>query len=251
MSVNFCHNASKDFVTDEHWSLVGVGAVNGIVTGINFLAFILVGIPLNILVVITVCKEKLYMQPAIILLLNLVFTDIVILIFPTTVIMITGLAGEFLFGSSDAERCEFCHLTWFIIFSCLNSFLIVALMSVDRLVYIGKPLQYERLVTPCVMWTIVLIVFMANVAIGMGALSGHLRSFVPQLLICVRGFSTTYASICISVGFLTLMVVIVSNIWFLVIVLRNINSVYGNESNTKFTLHNCFKLMTTDKFYRK
>ena len=96
-----CSNASSDGVTESYWSLEGENAINGYVTASFLLVFILVGVPWNILVMVTIVKEQLYDQPSIILLLNLTITDILFLLFSTPASIAVGYAGEFILGSSD------------------------------------------------------------------------------------------------------------------------------------------------------
>ena len=60
--------------------------VTGQVTAAFLLLILLVGLPFNLLEVLTIVKEKLYHQPTILLLLNLAITDIFILIFVASTI---------------------------------------------------------------------------------------------------------------------------------------------------------------------
>ena len=102
--MNVCRSSSRDTIDKDAWTLLhDEDHVNGTVTGLVLLAFILVGLTWNVLVLITILKEKLYVQPSIVLLISLVSTDIIILLFPTPLMLITGLSGEFLFGSSDCS----------------------------------------------------------------------------------------------------------------------------------------------------
>ena len=81
------------------------------------------------------------------LILNLAVSNLLTcaLIFPFTII--TGIAGEFIYGASDHVRCQICQLgvVYLVLtFVSLNS---LALISVDRFLYIKKPLHYNMMVT--------------------------------------------------------------------------------------------------------
>ena len=75
--------------------------VTGQVTAAFLLLILVVGLPLNLLAVITIVKEKLYHQFTIALLLNLAISDICILIFVIPFQIVIGFAGEFILGTSD------------------------------------------------------------------------------------------------------------------------------------------------------
>ena len=106
------------------------------------------GLLCNVLVLVTVIKEKLYKQSFILLLLNLILTDIAFLVIPVPLLVVTGLAGEYILGNTDSWiRCQTCPITFQSLTSMYNLLFIIAMMSVDRFLYIYKPLQYERLVT--------------------------------------------------------------------------------------------------------
>ena len=112
----------------------------------------------------------------------------------------------------------------------LNSFFVMVLMSVDRLLYICKPLQYERLAKPQVMVAIIIIVFIIDIIISLSDIwNSEYGSFYPPFLLCVEEFSIFSMAVVMTVVALALVVLLVSNIWFFVIVMRNIKAVYGAQ----------------------
>jgi len=225
-----CRNTSRNTLTEHAWTLHDEDEVNGTVTGLVLLAVILVGLTWNVLVLVTILKEKLYVRPSIVLLMSLVSTDILALLYPAPLLVVTGLAGEFIFGSSDNIRCKVCHTGIFAVLFLLNSFFTMALMSVDRLLYICKPLQYERLAKPRVMVAIVVLVLIVDIIVNVGDVwNNEYTSFYPPLLICVEEFSTASLIIVIVCFALVCVIVLVSNLWFFVIVMRNIKAVYGAQ----------------------
>ena len=146
--MNVCNPASSNSVTPDYWSLSSDCESHGLVTATFMLLYILVGLPWNVLVILAILNKKLYQQPTIVLLFILSVTDILSL-FSILPIMITGFAREYLFGSTDHVRCVTLNLfisNYEVLL--LSSILIIALMSLDRFLYVYKPLQYERLATP-------------------------------------------------------------------------------------------------------
>ena len=80
------------------------------------------------------------------LLLSLATADLLICIIVLPITIITGIADDFVFGGSDYVRCQVCQMgLLFHIFS-IASMYTVALMSVDRFLYIWKPLRYKNYV---------------------------------------------------------------------------------------------------------
>ena len=105
--LNVCNDPSSSNITLSYWRIVhgGGGRVEAALT----LLFIAVGLPWNILVVITILKQKLYKRPSNLILLNLAITDILLLLFTVPIYAATGITSEYFnLGKSDKVRCEFC-----------------------------------------------------------------------------------------------------------------------------------------------
>ena len=121
---------------------VKVGYVNGTFT----LLFFLIGLPWNIMVIAIILKKKLYSQPSVMLMLNLAISSFLVclLIMPITILF--GLGGMTVFGDDYDNVCKSSFLNFLL---ALVSALTVALMSVDRVIYLKKPLKYKLIVTPC------------------------------------------------------------------------------------------------------
>ena len=138
-TLDFCKTTSSNSVTPDYWNLSDGCETECKVVANFLLLHILVGIPWNILVPIVILKKKLYQQPPIVLLLFLSVADSLILISALCYI-ITGFAGEYLIGSTDKERCKTCHLLQS---NSLHNIpiLTIALMSLDRFLYVYKPFQ--------------------------------------------------------------------------------------------------------------
>ena len=224
-----CSNASSDGITESYWSLEGENAITGYVTANFLLLYILVGMPWNILVLVTIVKEKLYDQPSIILLLNLTIIDILFLLFSTPASLAVGYAGEFILGSSDFWRCRICSLEFFRLICLYISLFTITLMSADRFLYIYKPLQYERIVsTKGIVISIVISWIFCIVLIGVipRLLPSHDIMFIAVLLTCTINTPFFFAIILMIICFAAVIVIVVSNVLIVRAVLKNLKVIY-------------------------
>ena len=233
-SVNICVSASSN-ITRQYWLLEGENVTLGLVLAVYLLLCELVALPWNVLVVVTIIKEKLYHQPNAILLLNLIVADLFILIVPTPLMMTTGFAGELLMGSSDEERCNSCRFSFFLHIPIFSSSFTVALMSLDRFFYIYSPFKYERSSTKYVAGAAVLVSIAVSIALGfvIGFTPGSAH-FIKPLLLCAVMYdhpSLLVPSLVVTILLTTLVVIIVSNACFSRIVLKNIRAVYSHNDN--------------------
>ena len=97
--ISLCANASRNNVTDTAWRLEGENRASGLVSAVLLILLLLIGLPWNLLVIVTIVKQGLYRQPTTILLLNLALSDILMLLLIVTLNTVTGLTGEFLYGT--------------------------------------------------------------------------------------------------------------------------------------------------------
>ena len=68
-----------------------------------------------------------------------------------------GFAGEFILGSTDVIRCQWCAAQMTTLFIYEINIYTIAIMAFDRFIYIYKPSYYERKAT-CYKTFVVLIV---------------------------------------------------------------------------------------------
>ncbi len=147
-----CANSelSKVNITEGVWSL-GINDTHHaeiLVEAILETMFVIVGIPWNSIVLITILLEKLYREPTYILLLNLVVADILVYVCVLPFNIYSAFAREFAIGNSDFERCGICQAIIVAILTLVYiSLFILALMSIDRFIYIKWPLHYHKYVT--------------------------------------------------------------------------------------------------------
>ncbi len=166
--VDFCRNASSNDITSEIWELGMEYEEYGLVSVVFKTLIILLGLPLNLLLLFAIIKYHLYHQPTIVLLMSLALSDLMVLVLSLPFEVSMGYAGEFNFGDSDYRRCRICLVGVINIAFTLTSVFTVVLISFDRFIFIYKPLHYEMLITPtrtvitaCLTWilTFVLLIF--------------------------------------------------------------------------------------------
>ena len=231
-TTNVCNPESSNSVTPDYWSMSGDCESHGLVTATFLLLYNLVGLPWNVLVILAILNEKLYQQPTIVLLFILSVTDILSL-FSILPIMITGFAREYLFGSTDHVRCVTLNL---FISNCdiwlHSSILIIALMSLDRFLYVYKPLQYEQLATPRKMLLAVIPIVLLWIFITLVAYFCPVKViFEPSKLASNLEFTSSVTIMLITLANLIFVFTVVCNILFSWIACKNIRKIYTNGSS--------------------
>lgn len=125
--------------------------------------FIVVGIIWNLFVLISYCiKPRLLKEPANIYLFNLVVSDLILTIFITFSSFLVEVIGEFIFGSSDLVRCNYCLFLGVVMHTLISlSLHTLMALSVDRFVVLFKPMSYKSifnwkraLVIQAILWVI-------------------------------------------------------------------------------------------------
>ena len=114
-----------------------------------FLTFFgVIAILCNVLVIGIIIKKRLFKQPTILLFLNLLITNLFFCIAHLPFAIVTSTAGEFIFGSTDSIRCIVCYVDGVIFISLsIEIGWNIVLISVDRFVYLYKPLRYSDIIT--------------------------------------------------------------------------------------------------------
>ena len=233
--ISFCKNASENGTTDEMWQLGDDFRVSGMVLAIFKTLILLIGLPWNLMVIVTIVKEKLYKRPTIVLLLNLAFIDLLyIIILPIHIVV--GAAGEFILGSNDLMRCNSCKLG--LLDPIFPILLIYGLtfLSFDRFFYFYKPLHYKRIVTIpkiliaiSLLWLFVLLIAMIPL-FNFSTIHDKVFFYRP-FAACVLNIPliATFLVMAIVMG-LPLIVLIVCNVWVVYIVQKTIRRVYTARS---------------------
>ena len=246
---SLCANASGDSNTTSDMWLVEDKTSAQVVA--SFLLLILVvGLPWNLLVVGIILKKKLYTQPTIILLLNLVLTDIFMLVTITPSQVWVGFNGEYNYGDTDSTRCKVCQLGLLIIVFPITALYTISYMSFDRFMFIYKPLKYERIVTRfrtllvlCLTWIIIALISILP-SIGFGVIQ-----FDQYLFTCSIDPSYNnnhYAAVVLPIALIPMVPTLVCNIWLLCIVQKNIKAIYSVKRSSSSSASN----QEEDKFYK-
>ena len=215
----------------------------------SFLLLILVvGLPWNLLVVGIILKKKLYTQPTIILLLNLVLIDIFMLALQAPSQVWVGFNGEYNYGSTDSIRCKVCKVDVTLILFPLTALYTILYMSFDRFMFIYRPLKYGRIIT-CFRTLLVLSltwIIMALVSILPSIGFGGIK-FIKHLLKCVFDpFHNYFFAVVLPTALVPMVPTLVCNIWLLCIVQKNIKAIYSVKRSSSSAASN----QEEDRFYK-
>ena len=219
-----CANASYRNVTRDIWTVEN--KTSGLVAAVFLLLFLVIGLPWNLLVLVTIVKERLYTQPTVILLLSLLLTDLVSLLFTHPLFIVTGFQGEYMLGRSDQVRCSTCKLGVIFVHFILNSIFTISLMSLDRFLFIYKPLHYDRYVTKWRTVAAIAVTWIIAAALSVIPLTGFGQYVFTGLFIGCVPSSSRYQMIVVAVVILALIPVIVCNMWICCIAQKNIRAIY-------------------------
>ena len=107
----------------------------------------IVGVTWNFALILIIFKKRLYHNPSVLLLLNIVSTDLMLCLLVMPFSIISGFAGEYIFGNSDYARCQVCKFNFIVILLIIEGILTLLLSTIDRLIYLKKPLRYHSLIT--------------------------------------------------------------------------------------------------------
>ena len=241
---SLCANASDGSnTTSELWLVEDKTSAK---VAASFLLLILVvGLPWNLLVVGIILKKKLYTQPTIILLLNLVLTDIFTLILRAPFQVWVGFNGEYNFGDNDFIRCQGCQLGVITVTFPLIALYTISYMSFDRFMFIYKPLKYDRIITSFRTLLILVLTWIFSLFLSILPLIGYGDVLFDRYFFeCVFDHSLEHNHyiIVLSVAAVIPMVpILVCNIWLSCIVQKNIKAIYSvkkssasNQDEVKF-----------------
>ncbi len=139
---------SYNSVTLDYWNINKPGTREATLTSSAItLCFILIGVPSNLLILVSILRQRLYREPTYILLLNLAVADLLMCLLYMPFTVVSGFAGEFLLGPTDVFRCRACQfIGLFGLYFGLVTVHILSLLSLDRFLYIKYPLKYHSIV---------------------------------------------------------------------------------------------------------
>lgn len=234
-----CYNPdlSESFVTDQAWRLIPGSQHHTnttIAVGIAQILFIVIGAPWNLIVLLSILKSRLYKEPTYVLLINLVVVDLLVCVCVLPFNAQSALAKEFTIGNSDLARCNACYAILIsILILVYISLFTLALMSVDRLIYIRWPLKYPMvmsfkfvLASLVIVWCIcVLVCILPAFGIGHIGFSNNVGSCSLQLSGKTRITNNiNFVMVLVLVAIFPFMTTVVSNIWLLYLVCATIRA---------------------------
>jgi len=260
MSLDFSPNfscsdprLSHDNVTDEVWTLNSSGNVhdNSVIAVASLqILYLLIGIPWNTVVVLVILKKEYYKEPTYIILLNMVIADLLVCIICLPFGISTALSKEFSIGNSDYIRCTVCQFIDIttIIFTNYSLFAL-AFLSVDRLIYIRWPLQYDEIVTMRCAVIILIALFIICIITALPPLFGFGEiKFANPLGVCtlyVVGANRVtrnvyYLWVQIAILSIPVSVALIANIWQVFMACKTSHNKFSkkrecNMSNSKKT----------------
>ncbi len=232
---------SRDSVTESEWSLSEAERGSAGVYIISTILFLctLIGIPLNAAVLGALIHNKFWKSPSLFLLFNLALVDLLSGVFIFIFMVVPGLSGGvYTFGNSDYERCNSCQAgVVMVIWMLYTAIHIVGAMSLDRLIYIKKPLQYDKWVTVPRLVVVVIIIWLVCFVLAIPPLFGFgVIGFSPIVGTCSTIFQARshvgpgyiYVALLVIEVTIPLGILVVSNIWLLCFVRKGIKNRFSN-----------------------
>ena len=222
------------------------------------LLYVLVGLPWNSVVAITILVKQLFKDPSYVLLLSLVFSDLLVCVFIPFNIL-SGLRQAFTLGNSDYTRCQFCQAVVVVgVSSILVSLFSLALLASDRLLYIKWPFIYKERVTAARATAAVIAVWIFCFLVSIPPVFGFGEiKFANTLGACSIIFNKvtanlSYGIVVALIGTAPFTFTLIVNIWLLVIACKSISQMHKRvRQNTSTALHGQASERKTDMEYHK
>ena len=153
--------------------------------------FFIIGLPWNALVIGIILKKKLFTRPSIMLMLNVAISNFLTCLLAMPFSLVVSLLAK-----SNSYRDRFmtddfmifnkiCQASFLYVWFQSVSIFTVAMMSLDRVIYLKKPLTYEGIVTPWRMLIAILVVWIASMGVSLLGV-GQYR-YNPVFTICSLG----------------------------------------------------------------
>ena len=229
--VVYCfENVSNSIISEFAWIIrhpdnevpdVGYG-----IAAVLFLLMLL-AVPWNLLVIIAILQNKLYTQPTVMLLLNLTVTNLLFSLSVMPFNIYIGIRGEYVFGYSDQQRCAVCQTGITFIILPFTSLHTLALISMDRFIYLKLPMKYDTTVTKWRVLVAIAIVWVSSTVLALPPLFGFGEiNFSYTVATCVPIFvgqthisqNHNYIFLLMSVSFIPLIILFVMYVWIVCII---------------------------------
>jgi len=240
---------SRDTVNESVWTLhpEDDAHLDSVKTIAAFqIIYLIVGIPWNLLVIGVIVVNKLFSKPAHMLLLNLALSDLLVCVCVMPFNILGALSGRFFLGTSDYARCQICHFYVITIVVMLYaSLFIVALMAVDRLIYIKFPLRYQTIMTIRMTLIVLVAIWIICILVGIPPVFGLGEiSFSNIVGSCSLVFSaeTTvgpsafYIILLVLVALFPFFTTVIANVWLLCVALKSLRQNFTRRMTTTLNL---------------
>jgi len=267
IDVNFSctgSDVSRVNVTEKVWMIQSEGSLHeSSITAIAVLQllYVLVGVPWNLIVAITIFIKKLFKEPSYILLLSLVISDLLVcgIAFPFNIY--SGFNQGFALGNTDYSRCQSCHAIVLIIITLIYvSIFSLALMSFDRLFYIKWPFTYQEHMTAIKAVGIVIAVWIISLLISLPPVFGFgeikFANSVGSCSLITTGSNSLMANInyiffLALIGTVPFVLTVIVNILLLVIACKSIGQVHQQNRRQSTALDGSENDRIVDREYHK
>ena len=152
-------NVSRHEVTRTYWKIFEDAQSSAPAVAAVFIVFFLIASVWNAFIVCTIIRKRLLRTPTHILILSLAVNDFLVSILVMPFTIVSTITLEFTFGDSDYARCQVCKMG--VIFTLLSgvSLHTIALLSLDRFLFIYWPMKYKRYITRGRMLVVVIFIW--------------------------------------------------------------------------------------------
>lgn len=226
---------SEESSTTSFWAIPPELQPAALSTAVLTLLFIAVGLPGNLLIMAGIISQRLYREPTYLLLLNLTVADLLVCVLVMPLTAVSGLAGGFMLGRSDSTRCGWCNTGILFVALCLVSLHTLALMALDRLIFVKFPMKYQHTVTVgrvlcCVLlnWVLCSVLSLCPI-FGFGDV--YFSFSISTCTIKAEGRTRVaknihYFILLVAIAVLPLLLLIITNTWLVCIIQKHIRSIY-------------------------
>ena len=247
----FDENISRNSVTPEYWESHSINdsfKASSTFTAVCLLLFMLIGLPGNAVIIVSIIQNRLYKETTHILLLNLAISDFMVCLLFMPFNVVAGFAGGYVFGGSDYTRCQVCQTGLIFLVLTVLSVNILGLISIDRFIFIKFPLRYKNWVTVPRILVVVTITWLLSILEAILPLFGFGETkYAYPIAACIvnlTGYGKLtsnlyYGVLLVVLALPSVIITVVINIWIACIVRKQIRKVYrtrrsfGNKEDLK------------------
>ena len=160
------------------------GVLLSVAVGIEFVFSFIINL---FLLIFTLCHPKKLKEPSVMFLTNFVFANLLLIVVFMPSIIVTAATGEWVFGRTPEEKNGTCQLVGFVFYySGFLTLLTLAVISVDRFLFIVEPFVHERFMRKTWVALIILIcVWILSCLINIPPYLGLGKyAFLPSIASC-------------------------------------------------------------------